>query len=149
MTTNSEPHRALMLRQRHESVPDRAGSSSRDRDSDSPAEPEYSGRLIGDCIRCGVGVGDDEWIFGAWDGQDWRFSGRTLPEAQRLAALRPLLCSGCAVRAKYKLIPAPEVESKASSSLLLTDQRRDRDVAVHRSKHRQVADPTTTHKEKT
>jgi hypothetical protein len=33
------------------------------------------GELIGTCIRCGVGVGDKEWIFGGWDGENWRFSG--------------------------------------------------------------------------
>jgi hypothetical protein len=74
------------------------------RSTHSPA-----GKPIGICIRCGAGVGDDEWTFAAWDGKDWRFSGRTLPEAQRLAALRPLLCSGCAIKLKHGLITQPNV----------------------------------------
>ena len=69
---------------------------------------EPLGDLIGTCIRCSSGVGDEEWTFGAWDGKKWRFSGRTLPGATRLAALRPLLCGGCSVRAKFGLIPMPK-----------------------------------------
>jgi hypothetical protein len=65
------------------------------------------GEPIGTCIRCDGDVGREEWTFGGWDGQNWRFSGYTLPAAKRLAMLRPLLCCGCAVLAKYGLIPMP------------------------------------------
>jgi hypothetical protein len=79
--------------------------------SDSLPEPSYLGELIGTCTRCGHGVGDDEWTFGAWDGEEWRFSGRTLQGAQRLLALRPLLCPACAVRVKYGLIGPPSADT--------------------------------------
>jgi hypothetical protein len=69
--------------------------------------PTHEGELIGTCIRCGGGVGDQEWTFGAWNGERWCFSGRTLQGAKRLAAFRPLPCSNCAIRIKYKLIPPP------------------------------------------
>jgi hypothetical protein len=77
-----------------------------------PAPPpprRPAGRLIDTCIRCGTGVGDEEWTFGAWDGEKWEFSGRTLPDAHQLAALRLLLCCDCAVKVKFKLISAPSV----------------------------------------
>jgi hypothetical protein len=77
-------------------------------DADPPPSPEYSGELIGTCIRCRRGVRDQDPIFGAWEGKSWGFSGHTLPGAKRLAAFRPLLCSNCAVLAKYRLIPPPD-----------------------------------------
>jgi hypothetical protein len=76
---------------------------------------EPAGKLLGTCIRCGAHVGDNEWIFGAWDGERWRFSGRILTGARRLTALRPLLCCDCAVRAKYGLIHPPAPDSSNDS----------------------------------
>jgi hypothetical protein len=71
-----------------------------------------AGELIGTCMLCGGGVGDQDWIFGAWGRTSWRFSGHTLPGAVQLATLRPLLCSYCAVRLKHKLIPAPDPDDQ-------------------------------------
>jgi hypothetical protein len=77
--------------------------------------PSPLGAEIGTCIRCGAGVGDNEWTFGAWDGRHWQFSGRTLPGATQLGAVRPLLCCDCAVRAKYGLIHPPAPDSSNDS----------------------------------
>jgi hypothetical protein len=66
-----------------------------------------AGKVLGVCLRCETEVGDNEWTFGAWDGENWKFSGRTLPNARRLAALRPLLCCDCAVKVKFGLITPP------------------------------------------
>jgi hypothetical protein len=66
-----------------------------------------AGRLIGICLRCGAGVGDEDMTFGAWDGTSWRYSGFTLPGSLRLLAAEALLCHGCAVRAKCHLIVPP------------------------------------------
>jgi hypothetical protein len=73
------------------------------------------GEPIGACIRCGAGVGNQEWTFGAWDGTTWRFSGHTLPDAKRLAARRPLLCCGCALRVKHRLASPPTPHRPASA----------------------------------
>ena len=72
-----------------------------------------SGTVIGTCMRCGGGVGDKDWTFAAWDGTTWRFSGYTLPGASRLATLKPLLGGECALRAKHKLIPLPDVSRQS------------------------------------
>jgi hypothetical protein len=96
--------------------------------AEPPREPNKSpsptGRLIDTCTRCRAPVGDNEWTFGAWDGKDWRFSGRTLPGAKRVAALRPLLCCDCAVRVKFKMIPPPPVpRGFASDGSMMLEQR--------------------------
>jgi hypothetical protein len=111
-------HSGLVLLERHEVGPHAIEIWARrvepctkpPRPSSSPQRSLPSGAFLGTCRRCGSGVGDDEWIFGAWNGERWCFSGRTLLGARRLAPLRPLLCAHCAVRVKYKLIPAPSTQ---------------------------------------
>jgi hypothetical protein len=108
----SEPNPGRVLLERHEvgrhaielwETPVALHPKRAPRRSTHPA----AGKLIGTCISCGCGVGDDEWTFGAFDGEQWRFSGRSLPGAKRLAALRLLLCCTCAVMVKFKMIPPP------------------------------------------
>jgi hypothetical protein len=105
------PDPTFVLLQRHALGPHAAelwGTPPRPPRSAS-AKHTPTGELIGTCLRCRAGVGDKDWTFAAWDGSNWRFSGYTLPGAKRLATLKPLLCSDCAVRVKHKLIDPPDV----------------------------------------
>ena len=66
------------------------------------------GELIGTCMLCGGGVGNEDSIFGVSDGIRWRFTGHTLPGSTRLPTPATFLCSACAVHAKYGLITIPD-----------------------------------------
>jgi hypothetical protein len=99
--------RGLVLLERHEIGPHALEEWGAPTQATAPPAVSATGEIIGTCFRCGGEVGDREWTFGAWDKQQWHFSGYTLPGAKQLASLRPLLCCSCAVRVKYKLIPPP------------------------------------------
>jgi hypothetical protein len=66
-----------------------------------------SGRLIGTCMLCGRGVGDEDPKVGVWVGSNWRFTGHGLGGFTRLLASEVFLCGRCAVRVQYGLIDAP------------------------------------------
>jgi hypothetical protein len=76
-----------------------------------PAQPpptRPAGRLIGTCCHCNAGIGDEDPMVGFFRDADWEYTGYTLPGAMQLMALRPLLCSDCAVKVKYGLRHPPD-----------------------------------------